>query len=360
MFRPVMPQALEKTSHAVQLRVVNPLDCPDWNERIDVRRHGSFFNTVEWARVLSSSYGFEPCYIVGEEDGDIVSLLPMMHVGSWLTGRRGVSLPFSDYSEPVGMDSSRASLIMDALMDLGRRKKWRYFEVRCADGVEPGTPASAVYRRHSLNLVPGEKVLFESLESSVRTSIRKALKAGVEVTFSDTLEALGEFYRLNCLTRRRHGLPPQPFSFFKNLHQQVLAKGLGLVATARHGGNVIAASVYCHVGRKALFKYGASDTRYQGLRGSTLVMWDAIRRYAGEGYETLSLGRTAVANEGLRRFKLGWGATETELRYFNYDLRRGQFVGGGCDHDDTGYALVRLLPLSCSRLVGTLLYKHIA
>lgn len=309
---------------------------------------------------MSLSYGFEPCYIVGEDGGGLVSLLPMMHVGSWLTGRRGVSLPFSDYSEPVGLESSQAGPIMDALKDLGQRRKWRYFEVRCADGVEPGAPASAVYRKHSLNLASDEQSLFTHLESSVRTSIRKALKAGVEVSFSDTLVAVREFYRLNCLTRRRHGLPPQPFSFFKNLQQQVLAKGMGTVAIARHGGNVIAASVYCHAGSKALFKYGASDERYQGLRGSTLVMWEAIRRYAAAGYEALSLGRTVVANDGLRRFKLGWGATESEIRYFNYDLRRGRFVGGGCERDDSGYALVRLLPLSCSRLIGTLLYKHIA
>lgn len=343
----------------MQFRVINPLDCPDWNERVDVRRNGFFFTTVEWVRVLSLSYGFEPCYIVGEEDGAIVSLLPMMHVGSWLTGRRGVSLPFSDYSEPVGMES-RASLIMDTLKGLGQRKKWRYFEVRCDDGVEPGTPASAVYRKHSLNLALGEQVLFDRLESSVRTSIRKAIKAGVDVTFSDTLEAVGEFYRLNCLTRRRHGLPPPPFSFFKNLHQQVLTRGMGTVAIARHGSNVVAASVYCHVGQNALFKYGASDKRYQGLRGSTLVMWEAIRRYARDGYEHLSLGRTAVANEGLRRFKTGWGAAESELRYHKYDLRRGQFVGGGCERDDSGYALVKQLPLSFSRLIGALLYKHIA
>ncbi len=325
-----------------------------------MRRHGTFFNTLEWARVLSLSYGFEPCYIVGEEDGGIVCLQPMMHIGSWLTGSRGVSLPFSDYSEPVGLDPRRAGLVMGTLQDLGRRRKWRYFELRCADGVEPGTPASAEYRTHSLNLVPGEQALFDGLESSVRTSIRKALKAGVEVTFSDTWVALVEFYRLNCLTRRRHGLPPQPFSFFKNLHQQVFAKGMGTVAIARHGGNVIAASVYCHVGRRALFKYGASDAKYQELRGSTLVMWDAIRRYAGDGYEVLSFGRTSMANEGLRRFKMGWGALESELRYYNYDLRRGQFVGGGCGRGDSGYTLVKLMPLSCSRWVGALLYKHSA
>ena len=344
----------------MHFQVVNPFDYPDWNEQLASLGDASFFNTVEWARVLSETYGYEPCYLVGREGGELVSLLPMMHVNSWLTGNRGVALPFSDYCEPVGLDLRHVGLVLDSLKALGRRKTWRYFEIRSDIGVERGCPASAVYRKHSLDLTGGEQALSGRLESSVRTSIRKAIKEGVEVTFSRSLEAVGEFYGLNCLTRRRHGVPPQPFSFFRNLQQQVLARGLGEVAIARQGGIVIAASVYCHAGRRVLFKYGASDSRYQRLRGSTLVMWEAIRRYAREGYTHLSLGRTSGDNEGLLRFKTGWGAEESELRYFKYNFQSDRFVGGGPGHSEPGYRLVRMLPLSCSRLIGKVLYKHMA
>jgi hypothetical protein len=220
----------------VHFQVVNPFDYPDWNERLASLGDASFFNTVEWARVLSKTYGYEPCYLVGREGGELVSLLPIMHVNSWLTGNRGVALPFSDYCEPVGPDLRHVGLVLDSLKELGRRKTWRYFEIRSDAGVERGCPASAVYRKHSLDLTGGEQALSGRLESSVRTSIRKAIKEGVEVTFARSLEAVREFYGLNCLTRRRHGVPPQPFSFFRNFHQQVLTKGLGEVAIARQGG----------------------------------------------------------------------------------------------------------------------------
>jgi lipid II:glycine glycyltransferase (peptidoglycan interpeptide bridge formation enzyme) len=211
-----------------------------------------------------------------------------------------------------------------------------------------------------LDLTRGDKVLFDQLESSVRTSIRKAGKAGVEVTFSDRLESVDDFYRLNCQTRRRHGLPPQPFRFFRSLHQCVLAKGLGRVVTAWYEGRGIASSIFLHGGRQVLFKYGASDARYQHLRASNLLMWEAIRRYAQEGYERCSMGRTATNNPGLRRFKLGWGTQENEIGYVKYDLRCNAFQPEQASYAESGNAMVRHLPLFVSRCVGRALYRHIA
>lgn len=344
----------------MKLLVVNPLTDGDWNGRLASLGRVSFFNTAEWARVLSATYGYDPCYLLGIEGGKSVSLLPMMHVSSRITGRRGVSLPFSDYCEPIGLEANRSGGVIDFLKEVGRKKHWRYIEIRDAAGLAAEVPRYANYLKHTLKLADGEPRLMSRLESSVRTSIRKARKEGVEVTFSNTLDAVREFYTLNCITRRRHGLPPQPFDFFAHLQQHVLANGLGTVVTAWYAGAAISASIFCHAGKNALYKYGASDQRYQNLRGSTLVMWEAIRHYVEKGYEQLSLGRTDETQDGLRRFKLGWGVEETTVAYFRYDLRRGGFVAGPSPRSEPGYGFLRMLPLSCLRRIGSMLYKHIA
>lgn len=343
----------------MEFQVVSPLDYVDWNKRLAGLGSSSFFNTAEWARVLADAYGYEPCYVVGVDQGRFVDLMPMMQVSSRLTGRRGVALPFSDYCEPVGMEEGCGSReLEDFLKQLGREKGWRYCEIRTASVPGDRRPVYAKYLKHTLDLKVGEQSLFDHVESSVRTSIRKARKAGVEVTFSGDLDAVRLFYRLNCITRRRHGLPPQPFAFFKSLHQQVLATGLGQVVTAWHSGRAIAASVFCHFGGKVIFKYGASDKSFQDLRASTLVMWEAIRHYALSGCDQISLGRTEASNDGLRRFKSGWGAAESELGYMRYDFNQGRYIGNGRQGRDGGYRIVKMLPLSCSRIIGALLYKH--
>ena len=344
----------------MQFEILNPLDLPDWNDRLTPSLGESIFNTVEWVRVLQDTYGYSPCYLTSMEGGRCSIMVPMMEVNSWLTGRRGVSLPFSDFCAPVGLKTDSLGAVVDELVNLGLRRKWRYFEIRNDGAAAADAPRSVRYLTHTVDLQSGEPVIFARLESSVRTSIRKAIKAGVEVTFSDSLESVGEFYRLNCETRRRHGLPPQPLRFFKNVHRYVLVKGLGHVVTAWHGGCAIAASVFLHTGRQVLFKYGASDARSQHLRASNLLMWAAIKQYAENGYERLSLGRTAEGHAGLRRFKLGWGAQEGQMGYVRYDFRRGEFAAEQSPSSENGYGIMRRLPLCALRMVGAALYRHMA
>jgi hypothetical protein len=74
----------------------------------------------------------------------------------------------------------------------------------------------------------------------------------------------------------------------------------------------------------------------------------------------LHLGRTSLANAGLRRFKLAWGAREQIIEYVRYDLKLRAFVAGKDDAFGWHNRVFRLLPIGVLRLIGTLLYRHAA
>jgi hypothetical protein len=89
-------------------------------------------------------------------------------------------------------------------------------------------------------------------------------------------------------------------------------------------------------------------------------MWAAIKRLASDGFINLHLGRTSLANEGLRRFKLGFGAREEKIEYFRYDFRRDALV---LDVDRAETWLnnwFRRLPPLGLQLVGRILYPHLS
>jgi hypothetical protein len=168
-----------------------------------------------------------------------------------------------------------------------------------------------------------------------------------------------QFYQLHVHTRRRHGLPPQPFSFFGNIHGEVIKLGLGFVVLARCGSNTVAAAVYFHSGRSAVYKFGASDDRYQHCRPNNLVMWHAIQLLANNKAEILHLGRTSQHNEGLRRFKLGWGATEEPLEYFRFDMRTNDWTASRDRTSGIYNTVFSRLPLALTRLIGAAIYPHL-
>ena len=340
---------------------VNPLWDGRWEKWVETLGVGSVFYGTAWARVLAETYGYTPEYLGQVDEIDRCrGLVPLMAVNSFLTGRRGIALPFTDECEPVGKDCDTFRPVLEQAFAIGGSRGWKYLELRGGRQYLPSAQAARRFYVHSVDLLNDESAMFAKFKPPVRRAIRKAQKSGLTVQTSHDFEAVREFYTLQCKTRRKHGLPPQPLRFFENLHKYILANGGGIVVLARAGKTPVAANVFLHSAQQAIYKFGASDTAFQEWRGSDLVMWTGLKHYAANGFATLNLGRTSLANDGLRRFKLGWGARERMLDYFKYDLRLNAFVRS-CDEAFGWYNRVfSLLPLSLSRLVGSLLYRHVA
>lgn len=282
-----------------------------------------------------------------------------MEISSLLTGRRGVSLPFTDDCEPLARSPEAARALLHATLALARTRKWRKIEFRGGSELLPdATPATTFYSHH-LELKPCETTLAKGLDSSVRRAIRKAEQAGVTVEFSNQPAAIESFYQLLTLTRRRHGLPPQPFHFFSGLQQHLLATGRGTVALARLRGEAIAGAVYLFSGQTVLYKYGASDERHQQVRGNNLVMWRALTSFAQQGYTRLDFGRTSLENEGLRAFKLSWGSSERVSHYLVHELATQRWTQAPDRAAGWHTSVFRQLPLPIARLVGNLIYRHL-
>jgi len=201
--------------------------------------------------------------------------------------------------------------------------------------------------------------LFDRCDPATRRAVRKAKQAGLEVEIGHTLGALHEFYALHIRTRRKHGLPPQPFSFFLALHDEIISRGHGFIAVARHGLRPVAAAVFLHFGSRAVYKYGASDDTELPLRANNLVMWHSIRWLAEHGFESLDFGRTSLNQDGLRRFKLGWGTAEHTLHYYRYCLRTNQFVTVPDRAHGWHNRVFARLPLLANRLLGAMVYRHL-
>jgi len=339
------------------LVILNPVEDSAWDELLLSHPGYTFFHGSAWAKVLVDTYHYQPLYFVHRRGRQLVSLLPLMEVSSWLTKTRGVSLPFTDYCEPLGSAGVQMDDVLHLVKDHMLPRRWAYVEIR--GGTYPDISSSVSYYVHTVELATDPEAVFSRFSNTTKRNIKKAIRTGVEARIHRSLEALREFYALHCITRKRHGLPPQPFSFFRNIYEHIISKGLGFVVLTSYACQNIAGAVYFGLGEKSVYKFGASDLRYQHLRPNNLTMWEAIKWYAENGYLSMSLGRTAVHNHGLRRFKNGWGAMEQILRYYRYDVRRNTFMTEKPVVSSSYRRIFGALPGSWSRAVGSLLYRHV-
>lgn len=268
-------------------------------------------------------------------------------------------MPFTDFCDPIMDDSVPITSTVNEIIELGKRSNWKYLELRTGKFSIPETNRSTFFYRHSLSLTEDEGGIFSRLSNNTQRNVKKAIREAVTIDISDTFESVKKYYYLHCLTRKRHGIPPQSLNFFRKIHQNIISKGYGFTILARHQQRIIAGAMYFHFGDQALYKFGASDIRYRKYRSNSLVMWEAIKWYAKNKYVHFDFGRTESFNDGLRRFKLGWGARENIVNYYKYDLKHNIYL----NENEMVYPpvkfLIQKMPIVLLRMAGRLIYKHV-
>jgi lipid II:glycine glycyltransferase (peptidoglycan interpeptide bridge formation enzyme) len=281
-----------------------------------------------------------------------------MEARSWLRGTRGVALPFTDECPALHSANVRAEELLDEAVRQGAARRWKYLEIRGGLDSFQDVPGFDAFYGHILDLNDEPRTLLANCESAVGRAVRKAEREGVSVAFGTDLDSMRAYYKLHCRTRAKLGAPPQPFRFFEAICHHVLQAGHGFVALASHQGRAIAGAVFFQFARKAIYKFSASDERFQHFRGPNLVIWSALEKLGAAGMLELNFGRTDVSNEGLRRFKRGWGSRVYLIRYARYSFSPAGFMSRKVGVERHTRFLT-MVPVALSRWIGRAVYPHL-
>jgi lipid II:glycine glycyltransferase (peptidoglycan interpeptide bridge formation enzyme) len=224
-----------------------------------------------------------------------------------------------------------------------------------------GFRSSHDFVRHVVRLDAPLLELKERLHDSMQRSIRRAEREGLVARVSTERDDLRRFFQLQTMTRKKHGLVPQPWRFFDNIHRQFIAAGSGYVLLAEREGQPLAGELLLRFKDTLIDKFNASDPRFLSLRGNHLILPLAFELGLSLGCRELDLGRSDVAADGLRRFKANCAGLEQPLKYFHYpEVDRGLAGASGSMKRRALAFAVRLAPLWALRHAGGLLYRYAA
>lgn len=293
-------------------------------------------------------------------DQPLTDAIVFCGIQSRLTGRRLVSLPFSDHCEPLVAEPDRLDQWLPLIARFTRERNWRYAELRPAratPGSDSGYAVSGSYYLHSVNLAPDIDALLRRFHKDcVQRKIRKAEREGLEYTAGRDETILSWFYDLLSATRRRHGVPPQPLLWFRNL-VDCFGEDL-LIRVASKDGRPVAAILTLRSRNNLIYKYGGSDTRYNHLGGMALLFWKSIEDAKRDGALEFDLGRTDCDNPGLIAFKEHWAAERVPLRYWRCSASGVSLMGNGWKERAAKNLFSRIPDKVFSR-AGQLIYRHI-
>ncbi len=340
------------------MRFINPLEQKNWNETLLDSGVNSFFYTQAWARVLSETYGYRPNYLIETEHNKFQTLIPLMEVKSLLTGKRAASLPFTDVCSAHFSEPAYSVEALHLLRETGAQRGWKYVEFRDAESVLR-KPSGGKYYLHQLDLSSSAEKLFAAFRNNMRRNIRKAEKLDLAIDSGDSVEMVEQYFKMHCLTRKKHGVPPQSIAFFRNIHTHIIKPGLGFVTIAYHKNEPVAGAVFFHFADRAIYKFAASNPAFSHLKANNLLIWQAIRQLQNLDMKSLNFGRTDVSNKGLRHFKLGWGAEESVIGYYRENLlSKPQAATTKQSGENVFTKIFRGLPIPALKVVGRLAYPH--
>jgi hypothetical protein len=332
---------------------------------VDRHPKASVFHTVPWLQAIRRTYGYEPVvFTTSPPTGDLENGLVFCRIDSWLTGHRLVSLPFSDHCEPLCDSAEDSKFLMRYLQTALEHQKWRYLEIRPISGNAgktgegSGFVPTATYALHTLDLRPDLSDVFQSLDKdSVQRRVKRAQHSGLIEKVGNSEDLLSQFYRLLVITRGRHHVPPQPYSWFRNLAQ---CQGDGLeIRVAYQNETPVAAVLTLRFRDIAYYKYGCSDGRFNRFGAMPWLLWNAIASAKSTGANEFDMGRTDDDNAGLLAFKNHWVPQPRELVYWRFPKSPHSFDMA----DDWKMKMAKRafshMPTRLLTISGRLLYRHI-
>lgn len=340
---------------------IDPLRDSRWKDLVENNPKASVFHRAEWLQALKCAYSYEPVALsLCPPSSRLTNAVVFCRIRSNLTGKRLVSLPFSDHCEPLVENKDEAECLVANLHNIVKKGNWKYLEIRPVSSTlwETIMPAvTSAYYSHSLDLRRSEEQLFKSFhKDSVQRKIRRADRESLRYEEGTSDAHLNQFYKLLVVTRRKHCVPPQPLKWFRNL---ISSFGRDLkIRLALKNDTPVASILTLSHGRTITYKYGCSAPKYQNLGGTALLFWRTITEAKSRGFEQFDLGRSEMGNAGLVEFKDRWAAARSILSYRRYPV---QSVAPE-ERKWAGWVMRRLVsaaPDTSLITLGNLLYRHI-
>lgn len=349
--------------------LIDPENDSRWDEFVKNHPMGWICHLSGWKHVLESSFEHITGHYLAlfdEKKNTIKAAIPFFEVRSWLTGKKLVSIPFATLCDPLISSSMDFESLFESALNLSKKLGTSYIEIRTHKSPsliqDDRLGSTHFYKHHYLPLESEPEQLKKSFHRTcVRQRISRALRSNLTLKVADSESDLCDFYRLYLITRKRLGLPPQPYVFFKSLWDTFFeSKQISLLLAVKDT-KAIAGLILFKFKERVSAEVIASDNTYRDLSPNHYLFWEAIKLAYNEAYKIFDFGRTSPNNYRLMDFKKRWGTKIVDLPQYYYSRQGSKRFAE--TESSIGYRLMRTIcknaPAFASHRIGRFCYRHL-
>ena len=345
--------------------VCRPLDAanaPAWDAFVDALPTGTFFHRAAWASVFLSAFRHRPFYVMAEQDGAVVGVLPLVHVNTRLFGNSLMSSPFCVYGGPLAATADSAVALESYAAEVARRlgAETTEFRFRHAPPQDWLTAAnwstrSDLYVTFRKPISANDDANLKAIPRKQRAVVRKGVDRGLASVVSDQVDGLHAIYAESV---RNLGTPVFSRDYFRILAQAFC--GRMDVVTVLDAGVPVSAVLNFYDRDEVLPYYGGGTAAARASHANDFMYWEVMRLAAAKGSRLFDFGRSKIGT-GAFAFKKNWGFTPEPLHYC-YRLAPGAAIP---DHNPLNpkYRFFinawKRMPLPLANLIGPSIVRGI-
>ncbi len=297
----------------VTVRLLTANDTVRWDAYVLTHPDGTFFHRAGWRRVIEDAFGHRTHFLLAERDGDMIGVLPLAEINSWLFGHSLGSLPFCAYGGILADNDAAYRALDEAAQALAIKLKVGALECRNQVAQHAHWPTKDLYVTFKKAIEPEVDANMNAIPRKQRAMVRKGIKAGLigEIDTDTT-----RFFQAYSASVHRLGTPVFSRTFFKLLKDEFGDDCEVLTITLN--GAVIASVMSFYFRDEVLPYYGGGTDAARAVAGNDFMYWELMRRACERGLKVFDFGRSKRGT-GSFDFKKNWGFEPTPL-YYEYFL----------------------------------------
>jgi len=292
-------------------------DAARWEAFVLKCPEATFFHRIGWKEILEQVLHHRCHYLLAERDSQIVGVLPLAEVKSFLFGHALVSLPFAAYGGVAADDPEVVSVLHEAAVWTARGLGVSHLELRDRARKEPSWPQQDLYVTFRKEIQPEVEANMLAIPRKQRAMVRKGIQRGL---VSEIDQDVGRFFDVYSDNVHRHGTPALSKRYFEAL-ARVFGRDCEVLTVVSPQGKPVSSVLSFYFRDEVLAYYGGDLTDARDLAANDFKYWELMRRACERGYRIFDYGRSK-RDTGPFDFKKNWGFEPQQLAYEYKLLRR--------------------------------------
>lgn len=280
----------------IAVREFEETDREAWRSYVAFRKEATFFHDLRWSDAVNAGYGYRNRHLLAERAGKVAGVLPLTLIASPLLGRSLISTAFSVGGGILADDDEIAAALGAYALDLGRRLKVNYVELR--GGPPPGAgyaEKTGVYATFEKEMPADPEAIRDWLPRNRRAEVKKALRIDEpnENSFRTT-NRTRDFYKVYAPAVRNLGTPVMPQKFLAALKTNFGDDvEIGLV---EHHGEPVAGLMSFWVRDRVMPYYIGAGRKARDIRAYDYLYYKLMRRAVERGVRIFDFGRSKIGS----------------------------------------------------------------